>query len=108
MTANPLTSRLPMVVADATYLNNLDRTTLLLVANLLDEILNALELWQRTGDSDWTWVARYWSRKVMPWIGVELPRFVRDASDAATLHRALLAWQREVIDALTPGRRRSA
>ena len=78
----------------------LDRTTLLLVATLIDDILDALELWQSVGDSDGSWVKQVWSRRVLPWIGLDLPRCVRQARDSATVHRELMAWQTVIIERL--------
>ena len=80
--------------------DGLDRTTLLLVAILIDDILDALELWQSVGDSDGSWVKQVWSRRVLPWIGLDLPRSVRRARDTATVHRELMAWQTVIIERL--------
>ena len=82
---------------------NLDRSSLLLVAHLIDEIVDALELWQLAGDGEWRWVGEFWTRRITPWIGLDLPSPVRAAADAATLHRALLVWQGSVIDILLSG-----
>jgi hypothetical protein len=73
---------------------------LLLVAILIDDILDALELWQSVGDADGSWVNQCWSRRIMPWIGLDLPRSVRRTRDSATVHRALLAWQADIIERL--------
>ena len=67
----------------------LDRATRLLVLQVADDILNALELWQSLGDSDARWVQRIWSRRVSLLIAIPLPA----TADAAAMHSALLEWQ---------------
>jgi len=78
----------------------IDRTRTLLLIHLIDDIADALELWQSAGSTDSTWVVEYWSRRVVPWLGVELPAAVREAPDAWELHRTLLAWQVELAEQL--------
>lgn len=75
----------------------LDRETLLLVDHVIEDMLDCLERWQKIGYDDWEWVTEYWARRVAPSIGVELPRQVRDATDAAGVHRGLLEWQDAII-----------
>ena len=74
-----------------------DRETLSVVEGIIEDLLDCLERWQRTGYDDWQWVAEYWTRRVEPSTGVALAPPVGAATDAAAVHRALLAWQEDVI-----------
>lgn len=97
---SPGAQRAERTSVHATNDDGFDRTTLLLVATLIDDILDALEVWQSVGDSDGSWVKQVWSRRVLPWIGLDLPRSVRRARDSATVHRELMAWQTVIIERL--------
>lgn len=77
-----------------------DRATLLLVATLIDDIIDALELWQASGDADNQWVSEFWSRRVAPRLGLELSSEVRTAPDTARQHWALLLLQEAIIEQL--------
>ena len=74
-----------------------DRETLVIVERIVEDLLDCLEGWHRLGYDDWLWVTDYWARRVAPLIDVELPRGLRAATDAADVHRALLAFQETVI-----------
>ena len=77
-----------------------DRSTLILLDLLIEDVLDALELWQAAGYDDCRWVWNYWSRCVPSQCELDPPVAVRDAADAHELHRALLDWQDAVIAAL--------
>jgi hypothetical protein len=78
-----------------------DQATLRLLGYIIDSVIDTLELWQLAdGAMSSSWVSALWSRRIGPAIGIDLPPRLRAAADAATLHRELLAWQREIIDAL--------
>jgi hypothetical protein len=77
-----------------------DRSILILLDLLIEDVVDALELWQAAGYDDCRWVWSYWSRCVPPQRGLDPPATVRAAVDAHELHRALLEWQDEVIAAL--------
>ena len=77
-----------------------DRSTLILLNLLIDDVLDALELWQAAGYDDCRWVGSYWSRCLTPQRGLDPPAAVRAAADGHELHRALLDWQDVVIAAL--------
>jgi len=78
----------------------LDRVTQLLLVQFLDDVLDALELWQSVEVTDTSWVDAVWSRRVAAWAGVELPLEVKRAHDAWSRHAALLSWQHEIVEAL--------
>jgi hypothetical protein len=75
-------------------------TRLLFLVQLLDDVLDALELWQSAGVTDGQWVASMWSRRVVPKIEIDLPPSVRRATETWGLYEALLAWQYQVVESL--------
>jgi hypothetical protein len=75
-------------------------TRLLYLIQLIDDVLDALELWQSVGVTGGRWVESMWSRRVTPRIGVELPRRVRNADEPWRLYEALLGWQYEIGESL--------
>ena len=77
-----------------------DRATLVLLERLIEDVIEALELWQSAGYDDCRWVWDYWTRCVPPRSGFDPPTRVRGAENAAGLHQALLQWQDAVIGAL--------
>jgi hypothetical protein len=89
--ASPTVARLDF--AEAT-------TRRLLLIQVIDDVLDALELWQSVGVTDGRWVVSMWSRRVTPRIGIDLPERVRDADQPWRLYAALLAWQYESVDSL--------
>ena len=77
-----------------------DVTRLLAVVQFLDDILDALELWQSAGVTDGRWVGEVWARRAAPWARMSLPFDVSHATDGWSLHAALLRWQRQIVEAL--------
>jgi hypothetical protein len=75
-------------------------TRLLFLIQLIDDILDALELWQSVGVTSGRWVVSMWSRRVTPRIGIELPLRVRNADETWRLYEALLSWQSEIVESL--------
>lgn len=71
----------------------LDRPTRRLAVHLIDDILNALELWQSAGDTDARWVHAVWVRRIAHRIGIRPPFSAAGAADAAHVHSALLELQ---------------
>jgi hypothetical protein len=84
----------------ATSEGPLDRVTQLLLVQFLDDVLDALELWQSADVSDTSWVDAVWSRRVASWADVELPWEVQHANDGWSRHAALLRWQHEIVEVL--------
>ncbi len=80
-----------MAIAPASR-DSIDRT----VVRIIDDFLDALELWHQAGCDDARWVAGHWDRTMACCLGVELPPDVRAAGDAHAVHAALLAWQTAV------------
>jgi hypothetical protein len=78
-----------------------DRQTLMLLVHIIDDVLDALELWQSAGDAGGRWIVAYWSSRVTPRIGVELPQPVRTPPDSSNIHCELLAWQTAIIGSLS-------
>jgi hypothetical protein len=84
-----------------TQLDSAERVTrLLFLVQLIDDVLDALELWQSAGVTNGQWVVSMWSRRVIPKIEIELPPRVRYATETWHLYEALLAWQYEVVESL--------
>ena len=82
-------------------LDSADRVArLLFLIQLIDDFLDALELWQSAGITDGRWVVSVWSRRVLPKIEIELPARVRDATETWGLYEGLLSWQYEVVEGL--------
>jgi hypothetical protein len=75
-------------------------TRVLLLIQVIDDVLAALELWQSVGVTDGGWVLSVWSRRVTPRIGIELPHRVRNADEPWRRYEALLAWQHESVESL--------
>ena len=75
-------------------------TRLLFLVQLIDDVLDALELWQSAGVTGDEWVVSMWSRRVMAKIAIDLPASVRRATETWGLYEALLAWQYEVVESL--------
>jgi hypothetical protein len=75
-------------------------TRLLFLVQLIDDVLDALELWQSAGVTGDAWVVSMWSRRVVPKIEIDLPPSVRRATETWGLYEALLAWQYEVVESL--------
>jgi hypothetical protein len=87
--------------ATLTQLESAERETrLLFLIQLIDDILDALELWQSVGVTSSRWVVSMWSRRVLPTIEIPLPPRARDATETWDLYEALLAWQYEVVESL--------
>src|ERR1700686_1878007 len=84
----------------ATHDLRVDQQTLRLLVHIIDDVLDALELWQSAGDADGRWIIAYWSRRVPPRIGVDLPQPVRTPPDSSNIHCELLAWQAVIIERL--------
>jgi hypothetical protein len=82
-------------------------TRLLFLIQLLDDVLDALELWQSAGVTGDEWVVSMWSRRVMPKIEIDLPLSVRRATETWGLYEALLAWQYEVVESLCAERQQA-
>jgi len=79
----------------------IDEVTLLLaLVQFLDDILEALELWQLVGVTDGRWVSEVWERRAAAWARMSLPFDVSQATDGWRLHAALLRWQRRTVEAL--------
>jgi hypothetical protein len=78
-------------VADAQL--RIDRPTRRLAVHLIDDILNALELWQSAGDTDARWVHAVWTLRITPRIGIHPPFSAADAADGAYVYSALLELQ---------------
>jgi hypothetical protein len=74
----------------------IDRATRLLVVHVIDDIIDALELWQSLGETDARWVQRIWSRRITPLTGMRLPA----TADAAAVHAVLLEWQMMLAEGL--------
>jgi hypothetical protein len=84
-----------------TQLDSAERVTrLLFLVQLIDDVLDALELWQSVGVTSGDWVVSMWSRRVIPKIEIELPPRVRNATETWRLYEALLGWQYEVVESL--------
>src|ERR1700733_10389524 len=73
-----MTSGTRCASATVAELDVAETTRLLLVIQLIDDVLDALELWQSVGVPGGRWVLSMWSRRVTPRIGIELPRRVRN------------------------------
>lgn len=87
--------------ATLTELESAERETLLLfLIQLIDDVLDALELWQSVGVTSSRWVVSMWSRRVLPRTEIQLPPRARDATDTWDLYEALLAWQYEIVESL--------
>jgi hypothetical protein len=71
-----------------------------LAIQVIDDLLNALELWQSAGVTDAGWVGEVWSRRVAPCIAMELPLAARASADGASVHAALLEWQMDLAEGL--------
>jgi hypothetical protein len=82
-------------------------TRLLFLIQLIDDVLDALELWQSAGVTDGQWVVSMWSRRVVPKIEIDLPASVRRATETWGLYEALLAWQYEVVESLCAERQQA-
>jgi len=72
---------------------HIDRATRRLAVHLIDDVLNALELWQSAGDTDARWVHAVWTRRITDRIGLHPPFSAADAADAALVYSALLELQ---------------
>jgi hypothetical protein len=91
-----------------TQLDSAERVTrLLFLVQLIDDVLDALELWQSAGVTNGQWVVSMWSRRVIPKIEIELPPRVRYATETWGLYEALLAWQYEVVESLCAERQQA-
>lgn len=71
----------------------LDRPTRRLAVHLIDDILDALELWQSVGDTDARWVHAVWTRRITPRIGIQPPVSTAEVTDGAHVYSALLELQ---------------
>ena len=97
-----MTSSVRHSSAVGTQVDSAERVTrLLFLIQLIDDVLDALELWQSAGVAGHQWVVSMWSRRVVPKIEIDLPASVRRATHAWNLYEALLAWQYEVVEALS-------
>ena len=75
---------------------SIDRAIDLVLARIIDDLIDSVELWHRAGCDDARWVAKHWHRTVGPCLGVALPARVLAAADARGVHEALLEWQTAV------------
>jgi hypothetical protein len=86
--------------APTAHRDSAELTTRLLLIQVIEDVLDALELWQSAGVTSGRWVVSMWSRRITPRVGIELPSRVRNADEPPRLYEALLAWQFEIAESL--------